>query len=140
LAKELRSVSHNRCSTKTANVILDTVKVDGNTIHSYQSSRDVLTRSLVRDLAYYKEQLNEVKQAIKALYPVFECILMTMPGIDIATVTNMLYLPTRLELRLRIVVPNRTGLGTRLNIYGMLKNKTEYREPSKGTKIPTKNQ
>lgn len=90
LAEELRAVSHNRCSINTANVILDMVKNDGNTNHEYQSSRDAITRSLVRDLQHYNTQLKEVEKSIEELYPVFECTLMTMPGVDIATATNML--------------------------------------------------
>lgn len=212
LTKELRLASHNRCSTRTANLILDTVKIDGNTIRNYQSSRNAITKSLVSDLKHYNEQLKEVEKAIEELYPVFECTLMTVPGIDIGTATNMLseigdinrfpnsdklakfagVAPVKFSsagkgenhasrqgnkrlqsifyfLAIQMIQVSVNGkprnvlfreyflrrtqngknkqqvlicIARRLvnMIYGMLKNKTEYIDPSKGIDMPTKNQ
>ena len=90
LAKELRLLSHNNCSINKAKIILDTVHTDGDTKRDYQESRDALTRSIVGDLKHYNKQLEDVEKAIEDLYPVFGCTLMTMPGIDITTATNIL--------------------------------------------------
>ena len=90
LAEELRPISHNNCSTKRAELILNTVKTDGNTKRDYQNSRDAITRSIVSDLRHYNEQLQEIEQAIAKLMPVFECTLTTMPGIDTITAAKML--------------------------------------------------
>jgi transposase len=90
LAEELRPISHNNCSTKRAEKILTAIKADGDTKRDYQDSRDAITRSLVSDLRHYNQQLAEIEQAIEELLPVFECTLMTMPGIDIITASKML--------------------------------------------------
>lgn len=90
LAGELRPVSHNNCSVKKAEKILELVKADGETLRDCQESRDIITRGLVRDLQYYREQMLEVEEAIKDILPYFPCTLMTMPGIDIVTAANML--------------------------------------------------
>ena len=90
LAEELRPISHNNCSTKRAEKILTAIKADGDTKREYQDSRDAITRSLVSDLRHYNQQLEEIEQAIEELLPVFECTLMTMPGIDIITASKML--------------------------------------------------
>ena len=90
LAKELRPVSHNNCSVKRAEKILDLVKADGETKREHQESRDAITRSLVRDLEHYRIQLEEVNEAIETLLPEFNCTLTTMPGIDVITAANML--------------------------------------------------
>ena len=90
LAKELRAISHNNCSINKAKIILDSVRADGSIKRDYQEARDALTRSIVGDLKHYNNQLEDVEKAIENLYPVFGCTLMTMPGIDITTATNIL--------------------------------------------------
>lgn len=90
LAGELRSVSHNNCSTKRAERILELVKSDGETYRDSQESRDAVTRGLVEDLEHYRVQMKEVEAAIEAMLPSFNCTLMTMPRIDIATAANLL--------------------------------------------------
>ena len=90
LAKELRPVSHNNCSVKRAEKILNLVKSDGETRRKHQESRDAITRSLVSDLEHYRIQLKEVNEAIETLLPEFNCTLTTMPGIDVITAANML--------------------------------------------------
>ena len=90
LAGELRLASHNNCSTKRAERILELVKSDGETYRDCQESRDAITRGLVRDLDHYWEQMKEVEAAIEAMLPSFNCTLTTMPGIDITTAANLL--------------------------------------------------
>ena len=90
LAGELRPVSHNNCSVKRAEKILELVKSDGETYRDCQESRDIITRSLAYDLEHYRKQMEEVEAAIEAMLPEFDCTLMTMPGIDIITAANIL--------------------------------------------------
>ena len=90
LAGELRPVSHNNCSVKRAEKILELVKSDGGTCRDCQESRDIITRSLAYDLEHYRKQMEEVEAAIEAMLPEFGCTLMTMPGIDTITAANIL--------------------------------------------------
>lgn len=90
LAAELRPVSHNNCSVKRAEKILELVRSDGETCRDCQESRDIITRSLACDLEHYREQMEEVEAAIETMLPEFDCTLMTMPGIDTITAANIL--------------------------------------------------
>ena len=89
LAGELRPVSHNNCSVKKAEKILELVRSDGEILRDCQESRDIITRGLVLDWQHYREQMLEVEEAIKGILPCFQCTLMTMPGIDIVTAANI---------------------------------------------------
>ena len=90
LAAELRPVSHNNCSIKRAEKILELVRTDGQTVREHQESRDAITRSIAGDLEHYREQLEIVETAIETMLPSFNCTLMTMPGVDVTTAANML--------------------------------------------------
>ncbi len=90
LASELRLVSHNSCSVKRAEKILELVHTDGQTKRDHQESRDAITRSLVTDLMHYRNQLGEIEEAIESILPDFQCTLMTMPGIDMITAAKIL--------------------------------------------------
>ena len=50
LAEELRLVSHNNCSVKRAEKILEMIKADRETSRDCQESRDSITRKIVCDL------------------------------------------------------------------------------------------
>ncbi|MGC4018604.1 MAG: IS110 family transposase [Muricomes sp.] len=90
VAEELRPVSHNNCSVKRAEKILNLIQSDGETQREHQETRDAITRSLARDLEHYRVQLKEVEKAIEMMLPQFHCTLMTMPGIDVIMAANML--------------------------------------------------
>lgn len=90
LAEKLRPVSHNNCSVKRAEKILNLVKSDGETRWEHQESRDAITRSLDRDLEHYRVQLEEVNEVIENLLLGFNCTMATVPGIDVITAANML--------------------------------------------------
>ena len=90
LAAELRPVSHNNCSIKRAEKILELVRMDGQTTREHQEGRDAITRSIAGDLDHYREQLEIVETAIETMLPSFNCTLMTMPGVDVTTAANML--------------------------------------------------
>ena len=89
LAAELRPVSHNNCSIKRAEKILELVRMDGQTTREHQESRDAITRSIAGDLEHYREQLEVVEKAIETMLPSFNCTLTTMPGVDVTTAANM---------------------------------------------------
>ena len=90
LASELRPISHNNCSIKRAEKILELVRTDGQTTREHQASRDAITRSIAGDLEHYREQLGIVETAIEYMMPSFNCTLTTMPGVDVTTAANML--------------------------------------------------
>lgn len=75
-------MSHNNCFTKKAEKILELVRTDGETLRDCQESCNIITRGLVRDLQHDREQMLEEEAAIKGLLPYFECMLMTMPGVE----------------------------------------------------------
>ncbi len=89
LRDELVPISHNRCSTKTCQNILDTVKGDKALENDYQDSRDMIIRSLVRDLKHYEEQLKEMDKAIEELYDRMGCTLTTIPGVNVITAAKI---------------------------------------------------
>lgn len=90
LVEELRPVTHNNCSIKRAERILELVKADGETSRDCQESRNVITRGVVLDLQHYQKQREEIEKSIENLLPEFHCTLMTMPGVDLVTADNML--------------------------------------------------
>ena len=59
LRKELVPVSHNRCSTKNCEKILDAAASDKVKNNAYQDARDMVTLSIVSDLQHYDSQLAE---------------------------------------------------------------------------------
>lgn len=90
LAEELRVPSHNSCSIKKCEKLLKFIASDGVPRREYQSARNTITRSIICDLQHYNEQLKEVEQALKEMYPEFNCTLMTIPGIDLVTACKLL--------------------------------------------------
>lgn len=89
LRDELVPISHNRCSTKTCENILDNVKDDKALENDYQDSRDMIIRSLVKDLRHYEEQLKEVDEEIERMYNSMGCTLTTIPGVNVITAAKI---------------------------------------------------
>jgi transposase len=92
-AEELTEILRPLCREKTttrAKTILETVQNDGVQERPYQSCRDEITRSIVRDLRHYQTEQEKIEQAIKEVYAIFECTLMTIPGINLITAANIL--------------------------------------------------
>ncbi len=90
LREELVPVSHNRCSTKTCEKILDTIKNDKVKDNEHQDARDVVTKGIVSDLQHYEKQLQEVDMELGKLYHSIGCTLTTIPGINITSAVKML--------------------------------------------------
>lgn len=83
LAGQLRKTSHNNCSTKKAQHILDMVaKEKNNVVTEYQSQRDFIVKSIIRDMRQRKEELQTVNAEIKEIMKHMGYKLETMPGID----------------------------------------------------------
>ena len=76
LRAELVSVSHNKCSTKTCEKILDAVASDKVKNNAYQDARDMVTLSIVSDLQHYDSQLAEVDKMLEQMYKMLvqQCI------------------------------------------------------------------
>ena len=68
LRAELVPVSHNKCSTKTCEKILDAVASDKVKNNAYQDARDMVTLSIVSDLQHYDSQLTEVDKMLEQMY------------------------------------------------------------------------
>lgn len=90
LKEELVPVSHNRCSTKTCEKILDAIRNDKVKDDEHQDSRDVVTKGIVSDLQHYDEQLKIVDEELEKLYHALGCTLTTIPGVNITTAVKML--------------------------------------------------
>ena len=68
LREELVPVSHNKCSTKTCEKILDAVASDKVKNNDFQDARDMVTLSIVSDLQHYDKQLAEVDKMLEKMY------------------------------------------------------------------------
>nr|WP_294495361.1 transposase [uncultured Anaerosporobacter sp.] len=90
MREELVPVSHNRCSTKTCEKILDAIKNDKVKDNEHQESRDVVTKGIVRDFQHYEKQLQEVDTELEKLYHSLGCTLTTIHGVNITTAVKML--------------------------------------------------
>ena len=73
-----------------AELILDCVQNDGNTLREYQESRDFITTSLVRDLEHQKEELAGLDQEIEKILLSFDYKLTSMPGIGTSVASKLI--------------------------------------------------
>lgn len=85
LREELVKVSHNRCSTKTCEKILNAIASDKVKENDFQDTRDVVTRGIVSDLKHYEKQLEEIDKELEQMYYALGCTLTTIPGVNIIT-------------------------------------------------------
>ena len=90
LRTELVPVSHNRCSTKNCEKILDAVASDKVKNNAYQDARDMVTLSIVSDLQHYDSQLAEVDKMLEQMYKMLGCTLTTIPGVNVITAVKIL--------------------------------------------------
>ena len=90
LRAELVPVSHNKCSTKTCEKILDAVASDKVKNNDYQDARDMVTLSIVSDLQHYDKQLAEVDKMLTKMYEMLNCTLTTIPGVNVITSVKIL--------------------------------------------------
>lgn len=85
LRKFLLEVSNNACSTRKAEQILTLVQADGEVKREYQTSRDFIIQSIVRDISFKKREIKKVDRELKVTIQKLGMQLETMPGIDTVT-------------------------------------------------------
>ena len=90
LRAELLPVSHNKCSTKTCETILNAVAGDKVKYIKYQDERDMVTLSIVRDLQHYNKELDKVDEMLEKMYKDLGCTLTTIPGVNVITAVKIL--------------------------------------------------
>ena len=90
LRAELIPVSHNKCSTKTCETILNAVAGDKVKNVDYQDARDMVTLSIVSDLQHYNEELDKVDKMLEKMYKDLGCTLTTIPGVNVITAVKIL--------------------------------------------------
>jgi len=66
LQGELKAISLNISKNK-AEMILEYIKTDGDTVRDYQESRDFITQSLVRDLEHQAVELAQIEAEIEKM-------------------------------------------------------------------------
>lgn len=89
LATYLRKASHNTCSTRKAEEILELVKKDGETKRNYQESRDFLVVNMVQDMKRSRELIKETEGQLRQVMSQLDCKLESMDGIDIVTASQL---------------------------------------------------
>ena len=90
LREKLLPVSHNKCSTKTCETILNAVAGDKVKYIKYQDERDMVTLSIVRDLQHYNKELDKVDEMLEKMYKNLGCTLTTIPGVNVITAVKIL--------------------------------------------------
>lgn len=86
----LRKSSNNACSTKKAEKILNLIKEDGYSTREYQSSRDFIIRSLVKDIQFRREEVDIIEKELEKLLKVIGYKLESMPGINTVTAASLI--------------------------------------------------
>ncbi|WP_420167113.1 IS110 family transposase [Bacillus coahuilensis] len=81
----LLEASNNACSTRKAEQILSFVQADGEIKREYQTSRDFMIQSIVRDIRFKKQEIKKVDRELKVTIQTLGMQLETMPGIDVVT-------------------------------------------------------
>lgn len=89
LTGELKAISPNTLQSK-AELILECIHNDGNTIRDYQESRDFITQSLVRDLEHQAVELAQIEKEIEKMLGAFDYKLTTMPGVGNAIASKLI--------------------------------------------------
>lgn len=67
----LRKASRNSCSTRKATEILDLVGKDGDTKRAYQETRDSIVKSIVRDIKFKKQEIEQVEKDLENVLKLF---------------------------------------------------------------------
>jgi len=89
LTAELKTISQNIIISK-AELIIECVQNDGDTIRAYQASRDFITQSLVRDLEHQAAELTQIEMEIEKMLGTFDYKLTTLPGVGNAIASKLI--------------------------------------------------
>lgn len=90
LAAYLRKASHNTCSTRKAEEILELVKKDGETKRNYQASRDFLVVNMVQDMKRSRELIKETEAQLRQVLSETDYKLDSMDGISTVTAAELI--------------------------------------------------
>lgn len=85
LAEFLRKPSHNCCSTKKAEQILNKIEEDAVKKRDYQYGRDFIVKSIVRHLRYQCEELKKIESVMEKMLRDTPYQLETLPGVHTVT-------------------------------------------------------
>lgn len=86
----LRKASHNTCSTRKAEEILELVKKDGETKRNYQDSRDFLVVNMVQDMKRSRELIKQTEEQLRQLLAETDFKLQSMDGISTVTEAELI--------------------------------------------------
>lgn len=89
LAEYLRKASHNTCSTRKAEEILEVVRQDGATERKLQEHRDFLVVSMVHDMRRSRELIKQVEGELRKVLAKTDYKLESMDGINIVTAAEL---------------------------------------------------
>jgi len=89
LAEYLRKASHNTCSTRKAEEILEVVRQDGPTERKLQEHRDFLVVSMVHDMRRSRELIKQVECELRKVLAKTDYKLESMDGINIVTAAEL---------------------------------------------------
>jgi transposase len=89
LAKFLRKYSNNACSTKKAEQILCSVREDGNGSDNYVEEKELIIRSQVRQLRYFKKEIGQFDEMLGRMLTQIDCQLDTITGVDVVTAAEL---------------------------------------------------
>ncbi|MGG4394584.1 IS110 family transposase [Paenibacillus thiaminolyticus] len=89
LAEYLRKASHNTCSTRKAEEILEVVRQDGATERKLQEHRDFLVVSMVHDMRRSRELIKQVEAELRKVLAKTDYKLESMDGINIVTAAEL---------------------------------------------------
>lgn len=82
LAKDLRKVSRNSCSTNKAQTILRLIESDGELKREYIETNDLLIRSILDEMKHKKEEIKKIVLEIKRILNRLGFKLETISGVD----------------------------------------------------------
>jgi len=89
LAEFLRIPSHNTCSTKRANEILDLVEKDAIKVRDYQYARDGVIQSIVRTIRFQSEEMKRIEEVEAEMLKELNYQLETIPGVNTVTASAL---------------------------------------------------
>jgi len=89
LAVFLREHSHNACSTRKAQEIINIIQSDGSTTREYQAARDAIVRSIVREIKFKKQEIAKIEDEQKLMLSLLDYKLESMPGINTVTAASL---------------------------------------------------
>lgn len=89
LGEFLRIPSHNTCSTKRAEEILNWIEEDAVKERDYQFARDAIVQSMVRNIRFNNEEMKKLEKVQEKMLGELPYHLETIPGVSIVTASAL---------------------------------------------------